>query len=94
MAGWRSIWEERGAQSAAMDGGMRTLLWPVDSWAEGERAYANPYIYSNCPDIAPLQQRTWTQVQVLLTFAICILLHKISLRNLTRWNLMGTLEYL
>lgn len=39
MAGWRSIWEERGAQSAATDGGMKTLLWPVDSWAKGERIH-------------------------------------------------------
>lgn len=39
MAGWRCTWEEHGAQSAATDGVMKTLLWPVDSWPGGQRAH-------------------------------------------------------
>lgn len=60
--GWRSIWAERGAQSAATDGGMKTLLWPADSWAKGEQVHTLRHRSSHCPDFAALQQHTWTQV--------------------------------
>lgn len=58
MAGWRSILEEHGAQSAAMDGGKKTLQWPADSWPEGQRVHTPTHMCSYWPDAAALCPHT------------------------------------
>lgn len=34
---------EYGGLSVAMTGGMKTLQWPVDSWARGEEAHTGTH---------------------------------------------------
>lgn len=92
MAGWRSIREERGAQSAVTDGGMKTPLWPVDSWAEGERVHTRRHLCSKL---------TWHRSSLttcldagasVISTCHMHLQHEVFLRNLTRvwWNFSGS----